>query len=472
MADGNEQKNEISRRDAVKTVAAGAAVAAGVISGAPWIQKVKAANDQIQLGLIGTGGRGYYHVTHLNRLDGAKLVAACDIYQPNLDKAVNGSKDKPKGYKDYREVLSNKDVDAVIVATPLYTHFPVTRDALLAGKHVFCEKSLVHSAEEVHALRKMANERPKQVLQVGLQRRYSRFYQTAKQMVEKGLLGDVTNVYAQWHRNLINVPSATWTMKKNDPRGEDANWRLLRKYSGGLVAELGSHQMDIADWMFGSHFEFVTGVGGIDYFKDGRDVYDSVQLIFRYPKGQRLLASYISTNQHCPLFEGQRPQFGECIMGTQGTIHITVGTDDEPALGMWYREPAKKVPDPGTSKAAVASASLASTGKGSRPLPILLSKDEISEQDSFMTRELKFAKRWLYAKGVMVPEEDRNPVDQQFIEFFECCRTLARPKADLEIGLNDSSSVILSNLAMDESRRVYASELDKMGTGEAAKKMV
>jgi predicted dehydrogenase len=307
-------------------------------------------------------------------------------------------------------------------------------------------------------------------LQVGLQRRYSRFYQTAKQMVEKGLIGDVTNVYAQWHRNLINVPSATWTMKKNDPRGEDANWRLLRKYSGGLVAELGSHQMDIADWMFGSHFEFVSGVGGIDYFKDGRDVFDSVQLIFRYPKGQRLMASYISTNQHCALFAGQRAQFGECIMGTQGTIHITVGTDDEPALGMWYREPAKKVPDPGTAKAAIASASLASTGKGSRPLPILLSKDEITEQDSFMSRELKYAKRWLYAKGVMVPEEDRNPVDQQFIEFFECCRTLAKPKADLEIGLNDSSAVILSNLAMDENRRVYASELDKMGAGEAPKK--
>jgi predicted dehydrogenase len=470
MADSNEKTNEISRRDAVKTAAAGAAVAAGVISGAPWIQKVKAANDQIQLGIIGTGGRGYYHVTHLNKLDGARLVAACDIYQPNLDKAVNGSKDKPKGYKDYREVLTNKNVDAVIVATPLYMHFPVTRDALLAGKHVFCEKSLVHTPEEVHALRKMVNERPKQVLQVGLQRRYSRFYQTAKQMVEKGLIGDVTNVYAQWHRNLINVPSATWTMKKNDPRGEDANWRLLRKYSGGLVAELGSHQMDIADWMFGSHFEFVSGVGGIDYFKDGRDVFDSVQLIFRYPKGQRLMASYISTNQHCALFAGQRAQFGECIMGTQGTIHITVGTDDEPALGMWYREPAKKVPDPGTAKAAIASASLASTGKGSRPLPILLSKDEITEQDSFMSRELKYAKRWLYAKGVMVPEEDRNPVDQQFIEFFECCRTLAKPKADLEIGLNDSSAVILSNMAMDENRRVYASELDKMGAGEAPKK--
>ena len=316
-------------------------------------------------------------------------------------------------------------------------------------------------------LRKLVNERPKQVLQVGLQRRYSKFYQTARQMVEKGLLGDVTNVYAQWHRNLINVPSATWTMKKNDPRGEEGNWRLLSKFSGGLVAELGSHQMDIADWMFGSHFETVNGVGGIDYFKDGRDVFDSVQLIFRYPKGQRLMASYISTNQHSALFGGTRAQFGEIIMGTEGTIHITVGTDDEPALGIWYREPAKKTPAAGTAKAAVASASLASTGKGAKSLPILLSKDEVGEQDSFVQKELKFARRWLYSKGVMVPEEDKNPVDQQMIEFWECVRTGAKPKADLEIGLSDSASVILSNLSMKEERRVWQKEMQTLGNPDA-----
>jgi predicted dehydrogenase len=457
---------EITRRDAAK-IATGAAAAAA-ISGAPWIQKVKAANSQVQLGIIGTGGRGTYHITHLNGLDGARLVAACDIFDPNLNKAVNASKDKPKGYKDYREVLNRNDIDAVMIATPLYTHFPITRDALLAGKHVFCEKSLVHKPEEVHALRKLCAERPKQVLQVGLQRRYSRFYQTARQMVQKGLLGDVTNVYSQWHRNLINVPSATWTMKKNDPRGEDGNWRLLSKFSGGLVAELGSHQMDIADWMFGSHFEFVSGVGGIDYFKDGRDVFDSVQLIFRYPKGQRLMASYISTNQHLPLFGGDRAQFGEMIMGTQGTIHITVGTDDEPALGIWFREPAPKNPAPGASKAAVASASLASTGKGSKSLPILLSKDEVTEQDSFIQKELKFARRWLYSKGVMVPEESNNPVDQQLIEFFECVRTGAKPKADLEIGLSDSIAVILSNLCMKEERRIFRKEIDTMGAAPKA----
>lgn len=465
----SEQKKsetpEITRRDATK-LAVGA-TAAAAIAGAPWIQKVKAANNQVQMAIIGTGGRGQYHIEHLNGLDGGRLVAACDIFQPNLEKVINASKDKPKGYKDYREVLNRNDVDAVLIATPLYLHYPITKDALMAGKHVFCEKSLVHKPEEIHALRKLCAERPKQVLQVGLQRRYSRFYQAARQMVEKGMLGDVTNVYAQWHRNLINVPSSTWTMKSSDPRGEDANWRLLSKYSGGLVAELGSHQMDIADWMFGSHFETVTGVGGIDYFKDGRDVFDSVQLIFRYPKGQRLMASYISTNQHLPLFGGQRPQFGEMIMGTQGTIHITVGTDDPPALGIWYMEPPKKAAA-GTKGGAVASASLASLGKGgSKALPILLSRDEVTEQDSFMQKELKFARRWLYSKGVMLPEEDKNPVDQQMIEFWDCVRAGGKPKADLEIGLSDSAAVILSNLSMKEERKVWRKEIDTMGNPDA-----
>ncbi len=442
----------------------------GVVAAAtgPFLQTVKAANDQIQLGIIGTGGRGQYHITHLNKLDGHKLVAACDIYEPNLKKAVADSKDKPQGYKDYRELLSRKDVDAVMIAAPLYMHYPMTRDAILAGKHVFCEKSLVFKPEEAMALRALMKEHSRQVLQVGLQRRYSQFYQVARQMIEKGLLGDVTNVYAQWHRNLVAKPSKNWIMKKNDPRGDDANWRLLKRLSGGLTAELASHQIDIADWMFGSHPEMVMGLGGVDYFKDGRDNYDNIQLIFRYPKGQRLMYSSIGTNSHSPMFNASRTEFGEIIMGTKGTIHITVGTDDEPALGLWFREPEKPAEAGAGAKPVVAAPSLASTGKGSKAIPVLLGKDEVTERDSFLSKEMKFARRWLYSKGVMVPEEDKNPVDTQLESFFDCCRNGGKPKADIEVGLADSSAVMLSNLAMDEGRRVYFSEFEKLAAAKKA----
>jgi hypothetical protein len=84
-----------------------------------------------------------------------------------------------------------------------------------------------------------------------------------------------------------------------------------------------------------------------------------------------------------------------------------------------------------------------------------------------MQKELKFARRWLYSKGVMVPEEDKNPVDQQMIEFWDCIRTGAKPKANLEIGLSDSAAVILSNLSMKEERRVWRKEIDTLGNPDA-----
>ena len=461
-----EAASDLTRREAVQAAGA-AAVAATLISkvdGFPAIQKVRAANSTVGYGVIGTGGRGAYHLDHFKNVDGGRCVAICDIDDANLKKGLEKAPDKPATYKDYRELLSRKDIDAVVVATPLYTHFPITKDALLAGKHVFCEKSLVFLPQEVHELRQMVAERPKQTMQVGLQRRYSEFYQTAKQMVQKGMIGEVTHVYAQWHRSGLG---RTWTPPA---------WRAFKKYSGGLVGELGSHQIDIADWMFDSHPEFVTGVGGIDHFKDGRDVYDNVQLIFKYPKGQRLTASYISTNKHLSLFQGTRTEFGEMIMGKDGTIEITVGTDNEPALGLWYYEPGPKVEAAGAKKekSASATASLLSTGRGGRPLPILLSKDQMSDQDSFLAKEMKSARRWLYQKGVMTPEETRNPVDTQLDSFLECVRSGKKPVADIEIGLADSTAVILANLAMDEGRRVYMNEIHNMGKpggAPAAKKV-
>lgn len=459
-----DSKIDPSRRDFVKTAGAVTAAAAAVPQRAPAFQRVLGANNQVQYGFIGTGSRGQYLLTHLkNTNDVGRCTAVCDIYEPNLKKGADVAGTKPEQYKDYRELLGRKDLDCILVATPLFEHFRVTRDVLLAGKHVFCEKSLVFKPEEVHALRALSNERPKQILQVGLQRRYSKFYQTARQMIEKGMLGDVTHVSAQWHRKT----SDAWKLKPDpDPqRQRMANWRLYREFSGGLTAELASHQVDVADWMIGATPEFVVGVGGLDFIKDGRTVYDNIQLIFKYPKGQKMMFSSISTNEHLPLFGASRTQFGECIMGTKASIEITVGTDREPALGMWYVEAAPPTATPAGQKkeAVVANASLASTGRGQRGLPILFDKDQITANDSFLDKEMKFARRWLYSKGVMVPEEDRNPVDVELQSFLEAVRTGERPKADLEIGLQDSTAVILSNLAMDEGRRVYFSEIDKMG---------
>jgi predicted dehydrogenase len=468
------QDKDVSRRDFVKTAGAVTAVAAAV-QGAPAIQKVRAANDQVQFGMIGTGSRGTYLMKsptqpHLKAIENARCVALCDVNETNLKHGVETIGTNPKTFKDYRELLAMKDVDAVFVTTPLFVHFPITRDALMAGKHVFCEKCLVFKPEEVHAMRALAAEHPKQILQTGLQRRYSYFYQTVKQMVDKGILGDVHHIHAQWHRNLINEPSTAWTMK---PGGDKniANWRVFRSMSGGYTGELMSHQGDVADWMFGSQPEFVMGLGSIDTLKDGRDVYDNIHLIMQYPKGQKFTYSSISTNQFLPYFNGTRAQMGECIMGTEGTIEITVGFDyPNMAIAWWYREPPKKgaeVSKAGEKKPFVAGATMATAGGANGPIPILTSDLEFTGKEGFFDREVKFARRWLTSKGIMIQQEEKNPVDTELESFFQNCRDLKKPKADVEVGLADSVSVILSNLAMDEGRKVYFSEIEKMGKGPA-----
>ena len=110
----------------------------------------------------------------------------------------------------------------------------------------------------------------------------------------------------------------------------------------------------------------------------------------------------------------------------------------------------------------IGGATLGSMGNGRKGFPLLLEKDQFRDGESFLGRELKFARRWLYSKGVTLPEEDRNPVEVQMESFFECCRTGDTPRADVEAGLANSTAVILSNLAMDQERRVYFNEIEKM----------
>ena len=458
-------KDDLTRRDVVKL--AGAAGIAAAAAG-PMIRTAKADTNAVQYGIIGTGSRGTYLLKHLAKIDNGRCVAICDIDNSQLDKAQQTIGGNPKRYNDYRELLADRNVEAVLCTTPLFLHFPITKDALQAGKHVFCEKSLVFKADEVGALRALKNEHPKQVLQTGLQRRYSRFYQTAKDMVDKGVLGQVKAIHCQWHRNMVNNPSSLWTMK---PGGDTniKNWRLYRKYSGGLVAELTSHQVDVADWMFGTGPEFVMGFGSIDLINDGRDVYDNVQLIYRYPGNRQMTYSSVSCNQHSPLFASSRPQMGEMIMGTDGTLHITVGDDTNPAICWWYREPPKQTtvePANKDKKEKFVAGATMVAGGASKPVPLMFEDLNMTGKESFLEKEMKFARRWLYSKGVLVQEEQRNPVDTELESFFNNCRDGGTPRADINVGLADAVAVILSNQAMDataagQPRKVYFNELEK-----------
>lgn len=443
MSDG------VTRRDASKTIAAAPLALPALVRAA--------AREPVVFGLVGAGAWGQYLLTHANRIaGGGRCAAICDPDETNLRQAVGASRDKPQSYRDYRQLLDRKDIQAVLVATPHHLHFPITRDALLAGKHVQCEPPLACKLEEIGLLRKTAAQTDR-IVQVGLQRRYSRFYQTARQMAAKGFLGDVTNIQAQWHR----TPGRTL----DSTRPRESNWRYYREFSGGLTAEFGSHQLDVASWIFNDAPEFITGVGALDWRKDGRDVYDTVALIVRYPEGRQMTWSCLSTNNHLPLFGGTRSESGEVIIGTEGTIEITLGTEEQSPIGLWYYEPSRAKVSTAAAKAEiarVAGASVATTPDGrGLGLPILLDRDQINGDESFFQRELKYTRRWLYAKGIMVPEEDRHPVAAELDSFFDCCKEGKRPKADLEAGLRNAMTVLIANRAMDEGRRVQYSELEQ-----------
>ncbi len=455
-----QDTQEIDRRDFAKKAAA-IGVAATAVAQGPFVRKAKASDRVVNYAMIGPGSRGRRllerHLVHMNH---GKCVALCDIYEKNLTRALEVFNNEPRGYRDYHDLLAADDIEAVFITVPLFLHFPVMKAALEAGKHVFCEKSLVFKPEEVHALRKLHEDHPELTIQVGLQRRYSLLYQRAKEMVDGGAIGEITHIQAQWHRN------TNWRRKASKEYEDQFNWRLYRQYSGGLCAELMSHQVDVADWLLDQHPTSVMGVGGLDYWKDGRDIYDNIQLIFEYPGGQKLQYSSVMTNRH---IAGRRvPGDGcrETILGTDGAIELTLIPYGD---GMYYRDVMKvKMEDQAKQKeveenwvaGATVGADTAEQGDGFPIDPEAVNPNEVG----FIEKELFFARTWAYNKGILRPTETVDPEYAELSSFLTDVSSGNRPRADIEVGLQDSVAVILANLAMDEQRKIHFSEIQGMGS--------
>lgn len=460
MADQASSQQQIDRRDFAKAAAAaGAAVAA--TSQGPFVSRARGNDRVVRYAMVGPGSRGRRLLErHLVHMPHGECVALCDIYEKNLKRALEVFDNQPRAYTDYNELLQQDDIEAVLITVPLYLHFPVMKAALEAGKHVFCEKSLVFTPAEVHALRALHQEHPDLTVQVGLQRRYSLLYQRAKELVDSGAIGDITHIQAQWHRN------TNWRRKASPEFEDQFNWRLYRKYSGGLCAELMSHQVDVADWFLGQHPTTVMGVGGLDYWRDGRDIYDNIQLIFEYPGGQKLQYSSVMTNRH---IAGRRvPGDGcrETILGTDGAIELTLIPYGD---GMLYPDVMKvKMEDQAeeqrqTAENWVAGATVgldtAEQGDGFPIDPEAVDPDEVG----FIEKELFFAKTWAYRKGILRPGESVDPEYAELSSFLTDVARGGRPRADIEVGLQDSVAVMLANLAMDQQRKVAFFEIDELG---------
>ncbi|MDX1639734.1 MAG: Gfo/Idh/MocA family oxidoreductase [Balneolaceae bacterium] len=295
--------NKISRKDFIVT--SGAALTGVSALG---YSSILGANDRVNLGIIGTGSRGTYIAQVLNQISNIRLMACCDIRPENLQEGLHHASPDATGYNEYKELLANPDLDAVVIATPLNLHFEMARDAVDAGKHVYCEKTMTYAIDEARKLTKLVEGAPVK-FQVGYQHRYNPLYQKIYNLVNDGSVGPISYVECTWNRN------GDWRRPVPDPSLERLiNWRMYREYSQGLMAELCSHQIDIVNWVLGEVPEKVSGFGGIDYWKDGRETYDNVHTVFEYPSGIKGKYSSITTNAH----EGYSIRF----YGKKATIEI------------------------------------------------------------------------------------------------------------------------------------------------------
>jgi len=426
-----ENDSDVTRRDFLKTAAAAAAVSALPVAGAPAILAAPVVSNPVRYGIIGTGSRALELIKALTTIPQGQCIATCDIYPVNLKKGAEATGANPQTYTNYKELLDRKDVDAVLITTPLNLHAQMLIDSLNAGKHVFVEKSMFFKEEEADPIRQAAAAHPKQVLQVGLQRRSSILYRIAMHMIQRGALGNLTFFRAQWHRN------NNWRRPVADPKLErQINWRMYREFSGGLMAELGSHQIDIVNWALGAEPISVIGNGGINHWKDGRETNDNVQAIFEYPNGQKLVYSSILCNQHL--------DYNEQLMGDGGTLIITIGK------GMYYREPVSKATaNPKENWWAGATVTKRATEEG-----VLIYPDQENPDTGFVDREMRYAKHWLASMGIYDYEEPHEPNWCELSNFFASIRDGKPIAAPLEVGVADALAVIYANHAIDTGQKV------------------
>ncbi len=325
-----------SRRTFMKTaaVAAGAVTAAGM---AP--SSALGANDRVNFGCIGLGGMGTGHLHSLVRRSGddnIQVVGLSDVYQRRLSRAMNICKEAGQNaqeYIDYRKLLDNKDIDAVLIATPDHWHAKMAIDAMEAGKHVYLEKPITLTVEQALAVRD-AVKRYNKCLQVGPQRTSEARYWKAQQEIRDGKIGKVTMAQGSFNRNVRECAFNRWFKIDEGAgphgTGEDyINWDLwlghefglapripfnpehmfrFRKYfqyNGGVATDLLYHYL--APLLLaivgenGAYPRRVSAGGGLYVYKDGRDIPDVFAMVVDYPQEFSVyLASWLTNDTQVP----------------------------------------------------------------------------------------------------------------------------------------------------------------------------
>ncbi len=319
------QSMDLSRRSFIQGATA--------VAAAP---QVRGANDRIQVGVIGTGARSHELMQALMTLPGAEIVAVVDAYKGRLERAIERTNGRARPCRDYREILADKSIDAVLVVTPDHWHKTLVLEAFQAGKDVYCEKPLTYrSAEGVEIA--SAARKTGRILQVGSQGVSSAVQRKAKEMISAGKLGRITLIRAAYNRNTASgawiypIPpdaspeTVNWEMFLGPaPRRPFSlerffRWRCYQEYSGGIATDLFVHLCTTIHFLMDAVVPAkAIALGELYRWKESRDVPDTINAVLEYREGFAVNLSSTFNNQTSA--EGSFQ-----ILGTEGSLALGGG---------------------------------------------------------------------------------------------------------------------------------------------------
>ena len=405
---------QFTRRDFARR--AGLATAAGY-------SRILGANDRVAVGYIGLGNRGdQVHDAFLEHGD-CRTAAVCDLRDDYMDFAIKKSRAAPKKYKEYKKLLEDKDVDAVVIATPDHWHALMFIDACNAGKDVYVEKPLSLTVYEGRRMVETA-ERTRRVTQVGIHRRSARRLKEAVGLIQSGYIGKVTvakgfHVQNEWPNGIgpaaDGPPPSEWEWDQwlgpapKVPYNRNRtyyNFRWFYNYSGGQLTNFGVHYMDMLRWALGKESPRAVVAMGGQYagIKDNREIPDTMEVLWDFGDLMMIFCQY-NANGAAPNLRNAEME----IRGTKGTMYLNSGG--------W-----EVVPERITEKHFGARTPL----------------DRVTERSYGPSKA-----------AVLEPKGDKGPADTAWHtrNFLDCLKTRAQCNCDILTGHISTSNTIIGNIA-------------------------
>ncbi len=330
------KKQNLNRREFLKQSAAGTAASGFAMNRTSNLLtnvQSSSANSRINVGFIGVGARAQQVIEDMKNVSDLEIVGMCDAYKGRLERAGERTGGRAKMYANFNELLAQKEIDAVYIATPDHLHKSHVIAALQAGKDVYCEKPLTYMIDEGLEIIAAANKTGR-IVQVGSQGVSSAAQMKAREIIASGKLGQITLVRATNHRNtaggawIYPIPpdaspeTVNWDMfqgnSKKIPYSPERffRWRCYADYSGGIATDLYVHLITTIHYIMNAQApEMVMALGQIYRWKESRDVPDTLNALLQYPEGFAVNLSATFNNEAVN-------ERGFQIMGTEGTLEI------------------------------------------------------------------------------------------------------------------------------------------------------